>query len=52
MSKILKLTDVESEPELQPLNGEEINGLTGDEARPDIKARGVWRPGQNAYSDV
>ena len=32
--------DVETEPSLQLINGEHINGLTGDESRPDIRARG------------
>ena len=44
--------DVECEPPLQPLEGEQIAGLTGDEARPDIRARGFWRPGQNAFFDI
>ena len=44
--------DVEVEPRLQPLEGEVINGLEGDEVRPDIRARGVWRNAQNAYFDV
>ena len=44
--------DVETEPKLQPLTGEQTSGLTGDEARPDIRARGIWRPGQNGYFDV
>ena len=44
--------DVETEPKLQPLSGEQTSGLTGDEARPDIRARGIWRPGQNGYFDV
>ena len=44
--------DVELEPTLQPINGERIEGLAGDNAKPDIRARGVWRPGQNAYFDV
>ena len=44
--------DVETEPSLQPLNGEHINGLTGDESRPVIRARGVWRNGQNAFFDI
>ena len=44
--------DVETEPPLQPLDGEIINGLTGGEARPDLRARGFWRHGQNAYFDV
>ena len=26
--------------------------LTGDNAKPDIRARGVWRDGQNAYFNV
>ena len=44
--------DVETEPELQPVEGELIDGLAGENARPDIRARGVWRPGQNAFFDV
>ena len=44
--------DVETEPPLQPLEGENITVFTGDEARPDVRARGFWRHGQNAYFDV
>ena len=44
--------DVETEPPLQPLEGEAITGLTGEEARPDIRARGFWRSAQNAYFDI
>ena len=44
--------DVETEPSLKPLNGEHINGLTGNESRSDISARGVWRNGQNAFFDI
>ena len=44
--------DVETEPSLQPINGENVAGLTGDEAKPDVRARGVWRPGQNAFFDI
>ena len=44
--------DVEVEPQLQPLNGETVIGLDGDDARPDIRARGAWRPCQNAFFDV
>ena len=44
--------DVETEPDLQPVAGERISGLVGDNARPDVRARGVWRPGQNAFFDV
>ena len=29
-----------------------MTGLTGEESRPDIRARGVWRKGQNAYFDM
>ena len=46
------VNDVEVEPPLQPTSGEILSGLTGDSARPDIRARGVWRQGQNAYFDV
>ena len=47
-------TDVEIEPRLQPLEGEQMTASTidGDDARLDIRARGFWRPGQSAYFDV
>ena len=45
--------DVETEPPLQPLDGEVLNGgATGDEASPDIRAKGFWRKAQNAFFDV
>ena len=46
--------DVEIEPKLQPLEGEQMTASTidGDEARLDIRARGFWRPRQSAYFDV
>ena len=44
--------DVEIEPPLQPLEGEIINGLTGVNAKPYIRARGIWRERQNAFFDV
>ena len=47
LSKIV--IDVETEPELQPVTGEIIEGLSGNASRPDIKARGAWRGGQNAF---
>ena len=50
MNKVLN--DVEIEPPLQPLNGEIIEGLAGDNARLDVRARSFWRQGQNAYFDV
>ena len=34
--------DVEIEPTLQKIDNERINGRTGDEARRDIRAQGVW----------
>ena len=41
--------DVEIEPPLQPLEGEIINGLTGVNAKPDVRARVFWREEQNAF---
>ena len=37
---------------MQPLKEEIINGLTGVNAKPDVRARGFWREGQNAFFDV
>ena len=42
-------SDVEVEPHFQSINWENINGLTGDDARPDIRARSVWQNEQNAF---
>ena len=44
--------DVEVEPKLQKIDSEGLNGLTGDNARPDMRARGVWRQQQNAFFDI
>ena len=46
--------DVEIEPSLQPVTGEVMQARVakGDEARLDVRARGFWRRGQNAYFDV
>ena len=38
--------------QLQPLNGEKINGLIGDNAKPDIRTRGILRDGQNRIFEV
>ena len=46
------LNDVETELQLQAVEGEVVKGLLGDNARPDARARGFWRQGQNAYFDV
>lgn len=47
--------DVETEPHLQNLDGEQFSArstLTGEQAHPDIRARGFYRAGQQAYFDV
>ena len=44
--------DVQTEPTLQPLDNEVTTSLTGEQAKPDIRARGFWRPAQNAFFDV
>ena len=53
-AKLLKqaCNDVEIEPPLQPLEDEQVAGITGEEARLDILARGFWRQGQNAFFDI
>ena len=33
-------------------NYKRLNGLTGDNARPNTRARVVWRQGQNAFFDI
>ena len=47
-------SDVETEPALQPVTNEALQtgNIIGDEARLDIRARGLWRRGQNAFFDV
>ena len=43
------------EPSLQPLNGENFlyrSANTDSEARLDVKARGFWNRGQDAFFDV
>ena len=47
--------DVECEPMLQPVTNREgykKTAILDDEARLDIRARGFWRDGQNAFFDV
>ena len=47
--------NVATEPTLQPLNGETFSYCTANtdaEARADIRARGFWSKGQDAYFDV
>ena len=50
LSKIVN--DVETEPEMQTLTGEIIEGLSGNVSRPDVRARCVWRAGQNPFFNV
>ena len=34
------------------MDNEQFNGVKDDNARPEIRAKGVWRNAQNAYFDV
>ena len=47
--------DVETEPKLHIVENKERyqrSAITSDDARLDIRARGFWRSGQNAFFDV
>ncbi|CAM1154665.1 Uncharacterised protein r2_g4332 [Pycnogonum litorale] len=47
--------DVQTEPTLNPVTGEEFHertAVTSNEARLDIRARGFWQSGQRAFFDV
>ena len=47
--------DVECEPPLQPVinkTGYQKSAILDDGARLDVRARGFWRDGQNAYFDI
>ena len=47
--------DVQIEPPLQPCNGIKLpkkTAITADDARLDVRARGFWREGQNAFFDI
>ena len=49
------LNHVEVEPQLLPLTGENLRyqtAIRGDEARLDIRARGLWERGQQAFLDT
>ena len=53
MSKVCK--DTETEPKLTPLSGEELQGRTANnsnEASVDIRNRGFWERGQQAFFDL
>ena len=52
LSEVFK--DIEIEPKLTLLTGEELDNRTvntTNEARLDIRARGVWERGQQTFSD-
>ena len=53
-ANLLRIThnNVEVEPQLQQVDNEQLNGVKEDNARPDIRAKGVWRNAENAYFDV
>ena len=42
----------ETEPNLQNVDNERLNSLTGDDARPDKTVRGVWRQGQDGFFGI
>ena len=53
MSKVCK--DTETEPKLTPLSGEELQGRTANnsnEESVDIRNRGFWERGQQAFFDL
>ena len=53
LSEVCK--DVEIEPKLTPLTGEVLGSRTANttnQARLDIRARGVWERGQQAFLDL
>ena len=47
-------SDVATEPSLQPIANEQLprGSVAGNDARLDVRARGFWRRGQNAFFDV
>ena len=53
LSEVCK--DIEIEPKLTPLTGEELDSRTANttnEGRLDIRARGAWEREQQAYLDL
>ena len=45
-------TDIETETSLQPIERQIVNGIPGDNARLNVRARGVWRDCQNMFFDI
>ena len=44
--------DVVVEPQMIPLNEEEIEGAKGDRAAPDVSSRGLWSTFERTFYDV
>ena len=44
--------DVVVEPQLLPLDSEEVQGVQGDRAAPDISSRGLWSNFERTFFDV
>ena len=44
--------DVVVEPQLLPLTNEEVEGVQGDRAAPDISSRGMWSTFERTFYDV
>ena len=44
--------DVVVEPQLLPLTNEEVEGVQGDRAAPDISSRGLWSTFERTFYDV
>ena len=42
----------QTEPSLQLIEGEIVNRILGDNASLEVRLRGVWRDGQNAFFDI
>ena len=53
-AKLLKQVCNDVQPPLQPTTGYSFRASanTRDDARLDVRAKGFWRQGQNAYFDV
>ena len=52
MRSIYQQKFTQTDPSLQPVEGEIVNGIPGDNARSDVRARGVWKDSQKVFFDV